>query len=76
MTTQPTFWGHANTSARQGVIWDEGPHESGLSCAVCGEPLVATQSGFLSCPNGHGKLFEAANLPENWAFGDELDAEV
>jgi hypothetical protein len=32
---------------------------------------VATQSGFLCCPLGHGKLFEAANDPKNWRFDDD-----
>jgi len=58
MTTQPTLFGHASTRTAQPRLFDDdGPHESGLSCE-CGEPMVRTQSGFLCCPRGCGKLRE------------------
>jgi hypothetical protein len=30
--------------------------ESDLSCDQCGAAMVETASGYLCCPNGHGKL--------------------
>lgn len=58
MTTQPTLFDHANTRTRQGTLFDDdGPRESGLSCE-CGEPLIRTPSGYLSCGRGCGKLRE------------------
>lgn len=70
MTTQPRLWGHADTTTRQARLFDEPPEDTGLSCGQCGEPLVRTASGFLCCPRGHGKLFEAANHAESWDFGE------
>jgi hypothetical protein len=29
-----------------------------LRCEECGEYLIRTESGYLSCPMGHGKLVE------------------
>ena len=26
-------------------------------CSECGEYLITTESGYLACPRGHGKLF-------------------
>ena len=63
--------GHANTQTRQPKLWPDGPEETGLTCS-CGEPLVRTPVGYLSCPRGCGKLFEAANDPARWE-GDDAD---
>jgi hypothetical protein len=62
----------ARVSARQGRLFDDaGPPGSARTCATCGEHLTRTPSGFLCCPVGHGRLFEAANDPANWDFGEE-----
>jgi hypothetical protein len=47
----------AEVRAHQGALFDNtGPVDSNLHCAVCGEHLTPTPSGYLSCPRGHGKL--------------------
>lgn len=28
----------------------------GIKCEVCSRPLVPTESGYVACPNGHGRL--------------------
>jgi hypothetical protein len=33
-----------------------GPDLFTLRCATCGAYLRRTESGYLACPNGHGKL--------------------
>ena len=48
--------------------------DSDLSCEACGQFLVRTESGFLSCPNGHGNLLIEAVEDERcgrW-FDDDL----
>jgi hypothetical protein len=64
MTTQPTFFGHANTSARQPELFDQGGRASSLTCQ-CGHYLERTPSGFLTCPRGHGKL-KADSYWQEW----------
>jgi hypothetical protein len=72
MTRQPNLFDPmcATVRTQQPKLWADGPRESSLTCE-CGEPLLATQSGFLCCPLGHGRLFEAANDPKNWQFDED-----
>jgi len=65
----------ADTSTHQGgMFYLDGPEESSLACSVCGEYLVRTQSGYLCCPRGHGKLL-AEELPGDEPCGSWFDAE-
>lgn len=34
--------------------------ESDIACQACGSMLIETSSGYLACPNGHGKLLQEA----------------
>jgi hypothetical protein len=36
------------------------PNLFALRCETCAEQLVPTPSGYLACPQGHGKLLPAA----------------
>ena len=60
---------------RQAELFDEtNAADSDLGCQVCGDLLVRTESGFLCCPNGHGKLLIEAVEDERcgrW-FEDDL----
>jgi hypothetical protein len=59
MHTQPDLFRPmcAEVHARQPDLFDNsGPADSALHCEVCGEYLTHTPSGYLACPNGHGKL--------------------
>jgi hypothetical protein len=72
MTTQPTFWGHADTAARQGQLFDAGGRAIGLRCVECSRYLERTPSGYLACPSGHRKLVrESEDDPQS---EDETDA--
>lgn len=71
MTTQPTIFGFASTAARQAELFQRGGRVSSLSCGECGEPLERTPGGYLACPRGHGKLYEACNNPAVWDGDDE-----
>ncbi len=73
MTRQPDlFGGFAKHSAKQNSLFDTGGKVSSLSCAECGEPMEHTPSGYLCCPNGHGKLREAV-AQDNDASGSWFD---
>ena len=50
------FFPFGREFAAQKSMFDDGPELSALSCGECGRPLERTPSGFLACPNGHGKL--------------------
>lgn len=65
MTTQHRLWGYADTRTSQARLFEDGPRESTLTCQ-CGEHMIRTPGGFLSCPLGHGKLHEQANDPAHW----------
>ena len=49
----------------------EEPNLFALRCQECGKQLVKTASGFLACPNGHGKLIreEREEMPEVEPWG-------
>jgi uncharacterized Zn finger protein (UPF0148 family) len=72
VTTQPGIFGHADTRTRQAELFQRGGRVSSLTCESCGEPLERTPGGFLACPRGHGKLYEACNSPAVWD-GDAED---
>jgi hypothetical protein len=40
------------------------PNLFALRCSACGQQLVRTASGYLSCPEGHGKLRLDEDRPE------------
>ncbi len=60
----------AKHHARQRTLFEEGPRETSLSCCECGQPLVETQSGFLCCPAGHGKLLAEEEPRGSWFESD------
>jgi hypothetical protein len=67
--------------ARQGRLFDDdGPADSALHCEVCDEYLTHTPSGYLACPNGHGRLVVAEDCRaveaerEDSLFEGRLDA--
>lgn len=74
MTRQPDMFLPmlAEVRARQPELFQSGGRVSSLSCQQCGEPMERTPGGFLACPRGHGKLFEACNSPDVWE-GDDAD---
>jgi hypothetical protein len=45
--------------ARQGELFAPEDLSTTLRCEACGEYLVRTPSGYLTCPRGCGKLREA-----------------
>lgn len=54
---QPNLFSpYADTPTTQRELFGDGPEEAALACDVCGRYLVYTQSGYLCCPRGHGKL--------------------
>ena len=55
---QPDLFGagRAQTFGRQGDLFQGQNLDSALRCCECGEYLVRTDSGYLACPEGHGKL--------------------
>lgn len=60
--------------AKQGGLFDSGPRVSALSCGECGAPMEETPSGFICCPNGHGKLsVEAPEVHDTEANGSWFD---
>ena len=42
----------------------EEPNLFGIRCGECGRQLTRTQSGYLACPLGHGKLRVDDEAPE------------
>jgi hypothetical protein len=61
MHTQPDLFAPmlARSFHRQGELFDQAAAidaDSDQRCAQCGAHLVRTESGFLCCPRGHGKL--------------------
>jgi hypothetical protein len=61
MTQQPHLWdtSTATITSRQPRLFDPNAVEAGdtpLVCCTCGRPMVRTESGYLCCPAGHGKL--------------------
>ena len=56
MTTQPRLWGHADTATVQPGLFDGLPVVSDVACQECGRLLVETESGYLCCVMGHGRL--------------------
>ena len=62
---------------RQAELFDEAnAADSDLGCEVCGDFLVRTESGFLSCPNGHGKLLIEAVEDDDERFGRWFDDDL
>lgn len=68
----------ATHHTRQPELFDvDGPAESDLACQACGEYLVHTQSGYLCCPRGCGKLIESTvpgDTPGQEQSGSWFDA--
>lgn len=64
----------------QGRLFDlDGPAESDLACQQCGEYLVRTQSGYLCCPEGCGRLIEATvprGTPDQEPCGSWFDVDT
>jgi hypothetical protein len=75
MHTQPDLFLPmcATVRGRQGELFDPADAPPcGLTCQECGRALVHTESGYLCCPRGHGKLLtEAAAEPDDEADDDE-----
>ncbi len=74
MQTQGNLFSkHKDTTTRQPGLFDQdGPEVSDLACASCGELLVRTQSGYLACPRGHGRLISETDEPcGSWFDRDE-----
>ena len=40
-------------------------------CCECGHPLARTASGFLACPNGHGRLTDDSDDPRDYQQPDD-----
>ena len=56
MTVQPTLFGFPISRTRQAELFDGCAVPTGRHCPDCGRELVPTESGFVCCPRGHGKL--------------------
>jgi hypothetical protein len=52
----------ATVRTRQGELFTSAPAAVGLRCPDCERHLVETESGYLCCPAGHGKLIP--NVPD------------
>jgi hypothetical protein len=65
----------ATIRSRQPTLFDPNAVEAGdsaLTCCTCGRPLVRTESGYLCCSAGHGRLIdESVTEPDE----DEEDEE-
>jgi hypothetical protein len=51
----------ATITSRQATLFDPNDVSAGdspLTCCTCGRPMVRTDSGFLCCTAGHGKLID------------------
>lgn len=70
MTRQPHLFDDctATITTTQPGLFNPNAVEAGDSastCRNCGRPMLRTESGFLCCPVGHGKLIdERGNEPE------------
>ena len=60
VTTQPDLFHRmlGKMYGKQGELFPDRGVETGLSCTECGEPMVRTTSGWVTCPHGHGKLLK------------------
>lgn len=62
------FSTYADWEATQGQLFDGEPEydqaPGNLSCEQCGAGLVQTPSGYVCCPNGHGKLLPVQDEAE------------
>ena len=80
MTRQPHLYDDATATvtSRQATLFDPNDvaaGDSALTCCTCGRPMVRTESGFLCCPAGHGKLIGegATGEPDDPDDGDQDD---
>lgn len=80
MTRQPHLYDDATATvtSRQARLFDPNAAEAGdsaLTCCTCGRAMVRTESGFLCCPAGHGKLLDegATGEPDDQDDGDQDD---
>jgi hypothetical protein len=63
VTRQPHLYDDATATltSRQATLFDANDAaacDSALTCCTCDRPMVRTESGFLCCPTGHGKLID------------------
>ena len=63
MTRQPHLYDDstATVTSRQATLFNPNNAAAGdspLTCCTCGRPMVRTESGYLCCPAGHGKLID------------------
>jgi hypothetical protein len=66
----------AHVQARQGELFAPGEGErSNVACGECREFLVRTPSGWLACPQGHGKLM-CEEEPCEESYGSWFEDEV
>jgi hypothetical protein len=71
----------ARSFHRQGELFAQAAaidSDSDQRCVQCGAFLVRTESGFLCCPRGHGKLLIDSfdDDPERWGRWFEDDAPI
>jgi hypothetical protein len=60
----------AESFERQGELFEH-TTETDLRCVECGAWMVETESGWLCCPKGHGKLLpQAEEACGSWFEGD------
>jgi uncharacterized Zn finger protein (UPF0148 family) len=61
----------AHESAAQAELFKAGwEDQTDALCTTCATALIRTTSGYLCCPNGHGKLL-VEQEPEGAAFPDQ-----
>lgn len=77
MRIQPRLFGPPAETYRDTGLFDEcqADEPTGLSCSACGRPMIRTESGYLCCTRGHGKLLEPVAFETPGGFWEELDDE-
>jgi hypothetical protein len=78
MNVQRDLFNHrcAHVQARQEELFAPGEDErSNVPCGEFGEHLVRTPSGYLACPNGHGKL-TCEEEPGEQSYGTWFEDEL
>ncbi len=53
----------AKTYGHQADLFQDNGAEVDIHCETCGEYMVRTESGYVTCPKGHGKLLEEGAQP-------------
>jgi hypothetical protein len=64
----------ATVRSRQATLFDPNAVEAGdsaLTCCTCGRQMVRTESGYLCCPVGHGRLIDEGVIEPDQDDEDE-----